>query len=146
MLPDLMDRVRTSGTGRDVALDAESVLLYASVPEPLVHFVFHLVRSGARPVESDLVSELHPEGIAYVDGERDGLFAVLLKVAQIPARCAMTRGGVVLVHVTQIVVREIERVAPLPSCRKTAFTFVVEGFLPGAGEVPLGLPRLSVHA
>ena len=41
---------------------------------------------------------------------------------------------------------EVELVAPLPSGREVALSFVVEGLLPDSGKVPLGFPSLSVYA
>ena len=95
-----MNGMCSTGARRNISLNAKPVTGYASVSEPLVHFVFHSVRAGARTVESDLVSELDTERVAYVDGKRYGLFAVLLKVAQVFSRCSVAWGGVVLVYVT----------------------------------------------
>lgn len=75
--------MRPASARRDVSLDAEPVLLHAGVAEPLVHFVFDLVGSGTRAFEPYLVSELYPEGIAYVDGERYGFYSVLFQIAQV---------------------------------------------------------------
>lgn len=141
-----MDGMRPASARRDVPLDAEPVLLYASVSEPLVHFVFDLVGSGTWAFEPHLVSELYPEGIAYVDGERYGSHSVLFQIAQVLSRRSMAWGRVVLADVAEIVVGEIERVTPTVSSRHVSLALVIQGFFSGSGEVTLGLPRLSVHA
>ena len=138
--------MRPTGARRNVSLGAESVLLHAGVAESLVHFVFDLVGSGTRAFEPYLVSELYPEGIAYVDGERDGFHSVLFEIAQVLSRRSMARSRVVLADVAQVVVGEIERVTPTVSSRHVSLALVIQGFFPGSGEITLGLPRLSVHA
>ena len=95
-----MNEMCSTGARRYVSLDAKPVTPYASVTETGMHFVFHLVRAGARTFESDLVTELYSKRIAYVYRKRDSAHSGLLQVAEVLSRSSMAWGGVVLVYVT----------------------------------------------